>query len=290
MFPARSSTKIQVPYPSSPDTPLTGIFEQLAGADAPTQGRPIALILHGAMGHKDYLFQKRLAQRLPLDSFRFDFRGNHESPGTTRYGAFQDDVEDLFVVGRFLRAMGYVITLVVGHSRGSVCAMRWLCTAPEATSVSAFVNASGRYRMEKILETANGRLWQSGFAKDGFYDWHTTVARQPVTLRILPADLTAFTQWDTSVVWDAFPAHVHVLTLHGMRDAVVPAYDALIYARALGGRQPGTHTLCMMEEGDHNFTGRQDEVVGYILDWWDALGRGEVTVSGVWGTGMKGKL
>jgi hypothetical protein len=24
--------------------------------------------------HKDYLFQKRLAHRLPMDSFRFDFR------------------------------------------------------------------------------------------------------------------------------------------------------------------------------------------------------------------------
>lgn len=47
-------------------------------------------------------------------------------------------------------------------------------------------------------------------------------------------------------------------------------YDALIYASALAERSPGTHTLHFMEDADHNFTGRQDDVVAVILQWWDA--------------------
>ncbi|KAJ7062341.1 Alpha/Beta hydrolase protein [Mycena amicta] len=306
---SRSSTKIQVPHPLAPHCPITGILEQLGGAAQSTQGRPIALILHGAMGHKDYLFQRRLAQRLPLDSFRFDFRGNHETPGDWHYGSFQNDVDDLDAVGKFLEAMGYVITAVVGHSRGSIVGQRWICTAPEARNVTTFVNASARYRMIKLLgeryplpldrlanaliaaaDTANAKKWLAGIEKDGYYDWTSTVARKPVTVRLWPSDLEDFVRWDTSYIWDQFPARIHALTIHGLADQIVPPFDALIYARALGGRTPGTHTLHMLETADHNYTGRQDEIVEYILEWWDLQARGEIKASGLWMTGLRNKL
>lgn len=63
----------------------------------------------------------------------------------------------------------------------------------------------------------------------------------------------------------------------------------MIYARALSSRTPGTHTLHLMEDADHNFTGRQDEVVDVILDWWETRSRGGLT-SGLWLQGIKGKL
>ncbi|KAJ7505756.1 ectomycorrhiza-regulated esterase [Mycena galericulata] len=285
----RTSTKLLIPHPLAPDCSITGVLEQVGTGK--TEGRKIALILHGAMGHKDYLFQRRLAQRLPQDSFRFDFRGNHETPGVWCYGSFQDDVDDLSVVVKYLESVyGYVIDLVVGHSRGSVVGMRWLCTAPEARNVTTFINASGRYRMNKVLESAAITKWQEGFSVDGYYDWTTTVARKPVTVRVHPTDVDLFVSWDTSLVWDKFPANVHVLTIHGLSDKTVPPYDALIYARALGTRSPGTHTLHMLEDADHNFTGRQDEVVDYILEWWDLYKRGELKSSGLWNTGVRGKL
>ncbi len=63
--------------------------------------------------------------------------------------AFPDDVEDIQVVADYLiRELGYVIDLVIGHSKGSVAGMRWVCTSPQAASVRGFVNVSGRYRME----------------------------------------------------------------------------------------------------------------------------------------------
>ncbi|KAJ6550670.1 ectomycorrhiza-regulated esterase [Mycena vulgaris] len=284
----RSLTKILVPHPAN--CYITGILEQISTEES-TQGRKIALILHGSMGHKDYLFQRRLAQRLPQDSFRFDFRGNHETPGTWSHGGLQSDVEDLSVVALYLQTVyGYVIDLVVGHSRGSLVGMHWLSTAPEARTITAFINASGRYRMAKILESAAAKVWREAFAAEGYYDWTTVVARKPVTVRIRPADVELFVNWDTSIVWDQFPAKIHVLTIHGLSDNTVPPYDALIYARALGARSPGTHTLHMVEDADHNFTGRQDQVVDYMLEWLGLHKRGELKSSGLWMTGARGKL
>lgn len=37
-------------------------------------------------GHKNYLFQRLLGEKLPYSSFRFDFRGNGDSSGTAGYG------------------------------------------------------------------------------------------------------------------------------------------------------------------------------------------------------------
>jgi len=242
------------------------------------------------MGHKDYLFQKQLAVRLPLDSFRFDFRGNHETGGVWKQGALEEDLVDLqAVVDHLKQTYGYVIELLVGHSRGSLVAFRWISTTEDGRKVSAFVNASGRYRMAKILESPAGALWREHFIKQGFYTWNVTVARRKIEAKITPEDLQNFINWDTSLIWDHFPSTTDVLTLHGLRDTTVPPYDALIYASALSNRSPGTHTLHFMEDADHNFTGRRDEVVDAILHWWDARHRGE-TKTGIWVNEIRGKL
>ena len=60
-----------------------------------------------------------------------------------------EDVQDIRVVSEYLvSTYGYNIVLVVGHSRGSVTSMRWLCTSELGKRVRGFVNVSGRYRME----------------------------------------------------------------------------------------------------------------------------------------------
>jgi pimeloyl-ACP methyl ester carboxylesterase len=125
-------------------------------------------VLTAYPSHKDYLFQKALAASLPLDSFRFDFRypsrcvgcchlfnnafncrGSRESGGVSRHGGLANDVEDLRVVVAYLiQEYGYKIDLLVGHSRGSLVAMRWLCTSDEGKNVGGFVNVSARYKMD----------------------------------------------------------------------------------------------------------------------------------------------
>jgi len=44
-----------------------------------------------------------------------------------------------------------------------------------------------------------------------------------------------------------------------------------------------------MEDADHNFTGRQDDVVDVILDWWDVRQRGDLK-TGIWLGRMNSKL
>jgi alpha-beta hydrolase superfamily lysophospholipase len=79
----------------------------------------------------------------------FDCRGACESGGTTRHGGLANDVEDVRVVVAYLtQEYGYKIDLLVGHSRGSVVAIRWLCTSDEGKNVGGFVNMAGRYKMD----------------------------------------------------------------------------------------------------------------------------------------------
>lgn len=270
------STKLYIPHTTEPDCSLVGVLEQLSPSSS-TKGRKIALILHGTMGHKDYLFQKRLALKLPLDSFRFDFRGNHESGGRWRQGALEDDLVDLSIVVEFLKVTyGYVIHLVVGHSRGSIVALAWACISEEGRNIAGLVNVSARYRMRRILDSPVAKVWKASFDDHGYHEWTVSVARKQVTVRIFPDDLEQFINWNASIVKDRFPPTVDVLTVHGLADTIVPPYDAVIYTSILSNRTPGTHTLNFVEDADHNFTGRQDEVVSAILGWWAARERGEL--------------
>lgn len=77
------------------------------------------------------------------------YSGNHESGGEWKYGGFAEDVQDLQAAVAFLRrTYGYEIDMVVGHSRGSVVGIHWLCKSEEGKRVSTMVNVSGRYRMD----------------------------------------------------------------------------------------------------------------------------------------------
>lgn len=85
----------------------------------------------------------------PTFNNAFDCRGSRESGGTSRHGGLANDVEDVRVVVAYLtQEYGYKIDLLVGHSRGSIVAMRWLCTSDEGKDVGGFVNVSARYKMD----------------------------------------------------------------------------------------------------------------------------------------------
>jgi len=244
------------------------------------------------MGHKDYLFLKPLAFRLPMDSFRFDFRANHETPGRWQFGNIPDDVVDIQVVVDYLtKEFGYVIDLVVGHSRGSVAGMLWLCQADEAKHVRGYVNVSGRYRMQKIY----GRDFvmndenKKALASQGYFELRATIARKPFLGIVRAEDLEQFASTDVTCVWDRFPPQIDVLTLHGIKDTVVPVYDAVIYHHAFSSRSPGTAMLHLAEDADHNFSGRSEEVVNIVLEWMQKRERNEIK-SGLWDLGIRGKL
>lgn len=287
----RTTTKLTIPHTEYEDVVLVGTLEQWTTPNGSLREGPrkLALILHGSMGHKDYLFQKKLAHRLPIDSFRFDFRGNFESTGSMRLGGFLDDVVDISAVVEYLvKEFGYQIDLVIGHSRGVVSGLRWMCISEEGKNVRGFVNVSGRYRMEKIYDNLAPHL-KKELDETGKYVDSAVVARKQISVTVTKADLDVFATFDSSYVWDRFPVSTDVLTLHGMQDRVVPPYDAMIYSRIFGARPSGTHNLFYVEDADHNFTGKAEIVVETVLDWWSTLVRGDLK-TGVWNTGVRGKL
>jgi alpha/beta superfamily hydrolase len=57
--------------------------------------------------------------------------------------------------------------------------------------------------------------------------------------------------------------------------------DALIYAKALSTRTPGTHSLHLIEGADHNFMGHHEEIIGSVVDWWELRQR-QGLQSGIW--------
>ncbi|PAV16926.1 ectomycorrhiza-regulated esterase [Pyrrhoderma noxium] len=272
------TTRLYIPHAHDSECKIAGDLEQV-DPQVPTQGRKIILILHGTMGHKDYLYQKRLAKALPVDSFRFDFRGAHETGGTWKMSAFDEDIEDLEVVVNYLtKEYGYVIDTVVSHSRASIVTFRWICTTESGRKIRAF----------RILERSD--FYNSYFKAHGYYDWKVVVAQKQVVGRIYPEDLEKFATWDTTPFKENFPPGVHVLTIHGMQDKVVPVYDAILFSRLLGRRDTATHNLCLLEEADHNFTLHKDEVVSTILAWWSVLNRDGLK-TGIWDDEIiKGRL
>lgn len=88
------------------------------------------------------------SHRSLIDSYSYHRRGNHETGGTWKQGALEEDLEDLNAVVAYLQSKyGYKIELVVGHSRGSLVGFRWISTTEIGRKVPAFINVSGRYRM-----------------------------------------------------------------------------------------------------------------------------------------------
>lgn len=198
---------------------------------------------------------------------------------------------DLDVVVKYLKSRyGYVITTIVAHSRGANVAMWYLCINEAAADVNCFVNVAARYRMRIDYERFYPGLTKS-FETLGYHDLKTIVAKEPKTIRIHPHEIEAMSNWDTSFVWDEFPHHIHVLTIHGIQDARVPVYDGVLYSRAFGNRSPGTHSLCLIEDADHGFTrsGNREKVIDNILKWCETVQSGECK-TGVWETGVRPKL
>lgn len=85
--------------------------------------------------------------QVPTPSDLWVCRGNHETPGVWKMGAFDEDVRDLEVIAGYLKdKLEYKISLLVGHSRGSVVGLRWMTL--HGKEVEGYINVSGRYRME----------------------------------------------------------------------------------------------------------------------------------------------
>ncbi|KAJ1021054.1 hypothetical protein NDA13_005682 [Ustilago tritici] len=256
---------------------LVGILHRNPGSNG-TQPRRIALILHGLLAHKNQCYHKQLAQALPIDSCRFDFRGNGDSGGDWTMGDLGNDVQDLSTVVSYLhRKEGYVLDLIVGHSRGSMISWMYLGKGEKKLQedggrsfVPNLVVCSGRWDMQKVLETYAS--FQEGFDREGFYRWQITSAGKKKEYIVWPKDLknmSAF-KYPTEFV-AALSTNTDVLILHGTADRTVFEQDAHSYLAALDSnkkRRRNSHRLHLIEGADHMYRGRTQPVVDEICEWY----------------------
>ncbi|CEP15548.1 hypothetical protein [Parasitella parasitica] len=209
---------------------IVGILEEKPEIDAERPQPRVVLIVHGILGHKDYLFQRVLAQTLPITSFRFDFRGNGESGGSPGYCNILEDTDDIHTVAKYFEDLGYEIYAVVGHSRGALSALKFATTCEKPLPI--VVNLSGRYKMnDNQLKTSRPEIGKA-LEEHGYFDWHVKQRDRIATVKV--------TQPET-----------------------VPPYNAAMFANKIPN-----HTLVLLPEGDHNFRGQFEEVTKVVVDFF----------------------
>ncbi|KAF7728142.1 hypothetical protein EC973_006657 [Apophysomyces ossiformis] len=239
---------------------LVGILEEKSGGDR--QGKPqLAIICHGVLGHKDYLFHRLLAEKLPFSSFRFDFRGNGESEGEAGYANMAEDAEDVDVVAKYFEGQGYEIFTLIGHSRGAVAVLKYAATCEKP--VPHVVNISGRYKMnDNQIYKSRPEIGES-LDKQGYFDWSVKQRDRIVQIKVTQKEVDRFTSWDNSYV-SHIPKATCVLTCHGVNDTIVPAYNAAMYAN-----QIPNHTLYLIPDADHTFKGKFEELVDKVVGYFE---------------------
>ncbi|CAD6897551.1 unnamed protein product [Tilletia controversa] len=214
------------------------------GARARPGPKPLALILHGILAHKDQIYHKKLVAALEMDSFRFDFRANHESPGEWSMSSFDEDVKEMRAVISHLRTFfNYRVHVLVAHSRGAIDVWTYL---------------------DRI------KIYEEGFRTEGFYRWKARVAGQDVEARITLAQVEEFCRYPIAAYVQDAPLESDYLLVMGTADKMVPTSDVGFYMNALtsrAGRRPGSVQMHLVEHADHNFVGHYDEVVETILSW-----------------------
>ncbi|ETS61312.1 hypothetical protein PaG_05280 [Moesziomyces aphidis] len=235
----------------------------------------VALILHGLMAHKNQSYHRELAVALPMDSFRFDFRGNGETGGAWGMCNIANDIEDLQAVVYHLRhQLGYRIELIIGHSRGSLDAwayigrderLRW----DDDTDVPYLVAVSGRWDMPRVLDRYD--VYKPGFEKEGVFRWRTKSAGVQREYPVYPSDLSRMASFPIRSIVKRLPLNTDVLLVHGTKDRTVPVQDASSYLKELSSiprRSHDSQQIQLIHGSDHMYKGYTHDVVERILGWY----------------------
>ncbi|XP_016162876.1 uncharacterized protein LOC107605497 isoform X2 [Arachis ipaensis] len=144
--------------------------ENLVGILHDAESTQLVIICHGFQSSKERIPMVNLAAAIENDgisAFRFDFSGNGESEGSFQYGNYYREVEDLRAVIQHFREQKFVITAIVGHSKGGNVALLY---ASKYKDVHAIVNISGRFNLLKGMEGRLGENFVKRIKQDGFID------------------------------------------------------------------------------------------------------------------------
>lgn len=231
--------------------------------DGSRQGQPLAIFNHGLQSHKNSLFFKPLAAELDFDSFRWDARGEGDTPGEWRAGYYDEFADDLsYIVDYLHRRFGYVVDMLVGHSKA--CAMiagyvsRYCTPGPtyKHRPPSRLIFAAGRIYMWRMHRL--DKFVKPSFEKLGYMSMTFEMRGEPVERRMYPEDHESQCSYPAPKHYARIPSHVHCYIVHGTDDNVVPVIDSGIILNTLTaqqGRPAGSVHLQLLENADHNLKG-----------------------------------
>ncbi|KAI7899279.1 protein-tyrosine phosphatase-like protein [Cokeromyces recurvatus] len=220
----------------------------------------LTYMYYTCIGHKDYLFHRLLAQTLPYTSFRFDFRGNGESEGSPGYCNILEDADDIHTVAKYFENLGYEIYAVIGHSRGALSSFKYATTCEKPLPI--MVNISGRFKMnDNQLNTSRPEIGKA-LREHGYFDWHVKQRDRIATVKVTQEEVDKFHNYSNDFV-SRMPLSTCVLTVHGLKDNIVPPYNAAMFANKISN-----HTLVLIPDADHNFKGKFEQVTKAIVDFF----------------------
>ncbi|KEP60966.1 UNVERIFIED_CONTAM: hydrolase, alpha/beta fold family protein [Hammondia hammondi] len=112
----------------------------------------VAILCPGLYASKCHVLLTTIAEGLPVNSIRFDFRGNGESEGDDdwSFGGYVDEAkDDLHAVVDACSSYSLEVVCIIGHSRSATTV---LLHAAMFDDVPLVVSLAGRYDMRQGLE------------------------------------------------------------------------------------------------------------------------------------------
>ncbi|KAK5830073.1 uncharacterized protein F383_07173 [Gossypium arboreum] len=238
--------------------------ENLVGILLETGSKDLVIICHGFQSKKERIPMVTLATTLGregISAFRFDFAGNGESEGSFMYGNYRREAEDLRAVVRHFRKNQRLITAIVGHSKGGNVVLLY---SSKYNDVPTVINISGRFHLEKGMEGRLGKDFLQRIKQNGFIDVKNREGQ--FEYRVTQESLMDRLTTDIRAACLSIDQNCRVLTIHGSMDKIVPAKDALEFARFIRN-----HKLHIIEGADHEYTAHQDELATVVLDFVKAV-------------------
>ncbi|KAB2080041.1 hypothetical protein ES319_A05G043100v1 [Gossypium barbadense] len=238
--------------------------ENLVGILLETGSKDLVIICHGFQSKKERIPMVTLATTLGregISAFRFDFAGNGESEGSFMYGNYRREAEDLRAVVRHFRKNQRLITAIVGHSKGGNVVLLY---SSKYNDLPTVINISGRFHLEKGMEGRLGKDFLQRIKQNGFIDVKNREGQ--FEYRVTQESLMDRLTTDIRAACLSIDQNCRVLTIHGSMDKIVPAKDALEFARFIRN-----HKLRIIEGADHEYTAHQDELATVVLDFVKAV-------------------
>jgi uncharacterized protein len=289
--------KIEIPISSTSDQgTLVGILRRQDSSPLPSKSlpppKPITLILHGVLAHKDQLYHRKLAQTLPCDSFRFDFR-HADQGGESRHAPgegwhmsnFDQDILDIHTTILFLRkTFNYHVESVIAHSRGVLnmwlyfwdVEMRRLNLISNVNQnfildrIPFYVALAGRWDMQRMRKRFPDNSQE--LQQKGYFEWKVRVAGKTFSVNVTKPMVDGFCNFPIADLVNKFPTEVDTLLVHGTKDVTVPFQDAFAYMEKLKDhmqppRRNASTDLELIEGADHTFKGHFDTLIKISCDY-----------------------